>query len=171
MSRAVLGSVADRLVRTSETAILLVPENARAALPRVIVAPTDLTPSSVHAVQRVLDLALELSATVEVVHSFEIPLFVGRDSPLVRDLAATLREGVRGLHDLGSRANLHVMEGSPARCILAVQESSHADLIMMAASGRGLVSSLLLGGVTDRVVRTAPVAVLVLKEPHGHPHP
>ncbi len=166
-ARAVLGSVADRVLRASETPVLLVPETSPVALPRVIVAPTDLSPASQHSVAWALDLALELSATVEVVHSYEIPMFVGRDTPLVRDRSHTLREGVRSVHELGARANLHVMEGSAAASILEVAASTHAELIMMAGSGRGLVSSLLLGGVTDRVIRTCHVPVLVFREPHA----
>lgn len=171
MSRAVLGSVVDRVVRASETPVLVVPEGTAVALPRVIVAPTDLSPPSEHVVSLALDLAVELSATVEVVHAYQIPLFVGRDSPIVKDLSRTLREGVRTFHSLSTHANLHVMEGPPARSIVEVCESTKAELIMMAGSGRGLISSLLLGGVTDRVLRTVHIPVLVLREPPGRLHP
>jgi nucleotide-binding universal stress UspA family protein len=163
ISRAILGSVADRVLRASETPVLMVPEGAATALPKVIVAPTDLTPASEQSVALALELAMELTAGVEVVHAFEVPSFVVRGTPSTQDLLRTLREGVRSLHQLGARANLHVMEGPAPRSILEVASTSRADLIVMAGSGRGLVSSLLLGSVTDRVVRTSHVPVLVLR--------
>jgi nucleotide-binding universal stress UspA family protein len=163
IDRTLLGSVADRVLRASDRPVLVVPSDTAVALPRVLVAPTDLSPPSEQAVDRALELAMDFAATVEVVHAYEIPLFVGRDSPLVRDLSRTLREGVRSLHDLGARANLHVVEGPPAKTIVDVAASTHADLIVMAGSGRGPISSLFLGGVTDRVVRTSHRSVLVLR--------
>ena len=156
--------VADRVVRASEIPVLLVPEDASVTRPTVVLAPTDLTPASEEAVALALDLAEELSASVEVVHAYELPL-LARESPLVHDLLRTVREGVRSLHHLGTRANLHVMEGPSARSILEVATTTRADLIVMAGSGRSLISSLLLGGVTDRVVRTSHVSVLVLRGP------
>ena len=142
IARVLLGSVTDRVLRTSETPVLIVPEGARASPPSVIVAPTDLTPASEHAVALALELAVELSAAVEVVHAYEIPSLLSRESTLVRDLALTLREGVRDLHQLGARANLHVMEAPSARAILEVAQATHGDFFYPRPAERSRSSPL-----------------------------
>ncbi len=60
---------------------------------------------------------------------------------------------VRGRIELG---------GSVAGTILDVAEELDADLIAIATHGRGPVMRALIGSVTDRVVRLAPVPVLVV---------
>lgn len=55
-----------------------------------------------------------------------------------------------------------VMErGDPAEHILAA--AAHADLIVMASHGRGALGRWRYGSVTDRVARTSPVPVLVIR--------
>jgi nucleotide-binding universal stress UspA family protein len=54
---------------------------------------------------------------------------------------------------------------SPARAILDVADEHGADLIAMETHGRSGVAKLVLGSVTDKVVRASPVPVLVHRTP------
>jgi nucleotide-binding universal stress UspA family protein len=67
---------------------------------------------------------------------------------LLREHGADVR-GVAQLHD------------SPAEAILACAAETGADLIALATHGRGPVGRLLLGSVSDKVLRAAPVPVLI----------
>lgn len=58
-------------------------------------------------------------------------------------------------------------ELSPARAILNVAEREKVDLIVMATHGHGGLRRLLLGSVTERVVREAHCAVLVARPKHS----
>ena len=83
-------------------------------------------------------------------------------------MRARLLDELRRAHGpcaIGASVHEHVREGAPAKVIVDVAESTHADLVVIASTGRTLVSSLLLGGVSDRVVRTSHVPVLVLRGP------
>lgn len=55
-------------------------------------------------------------------------------------------------------------ELSPARAILNVAEREKVDLIVMATHGHGGLRRLLLGSVTERVVREAHCSVLVARK-------
>jgi nucleotide-binding universal stress UspA family protein len=56
-----------------------------------------------------------------------------------------------------------VMIGDPGREIAALAESVGAELIVIPSHGRSGLQHLLMGSVTERVVRTAHCPVLVLK--------
>ena len=58
------------------------------------------------------------------------------------------------------RVRLTVHWGTPAVEILRYAQARHVDLIAMGKRGRGGVKPLLLGHVTDEVVRHAPCTVL-----------
>ena len=61
--------------------------------------------------------------------------------------------------------------GAAAEEILVyLKEHPEIDLVVMATHGRGSVARLMLGSVTDKIVRTAPCPVLTIREPstaHG----
>jgi len=168
LARALLGSVADRVLRTSPVPVLLVPHEGRAVsvIPKHLLAPTDFSSSAKAAVARALSLASELSATLDVVHAYEVPGFVQRDRVLAENLRTAMAAEVRAEHaELTNQARVRVraLEGPTATTIVRLVEDASADLIVMSSTGRGFVSSMLLGGVTDRVVRTAHVPVLVTR--------
>ena len=54
-------------------------------------------------------------------------------------------------------------EGYDSEEILKDAEKGHHDLIIMGSRGMGLVSSLLLGSVSSRVVNQAEIPVLIVK--------
>jgi nucleotide-binding universal stress UspA family protein len=67
----------------------------------------------------------------------------------------------RRLRGEAIRARTLVMPGRHAEAILAAAESEDASLITMSTHGRSGVSRLVLGSVTEEVLRRSPVPVLV----------
>ena len=59
-----------------------------------------------------------------------------------------------------------VREGKPATTILEVAADLDPDLIVIGSHGRGGLDHLLLGSVTERVLRKATAPVLVVRLPH-----
>jgi nucleotide-binding universal stress UspA family protein len=167
MERPLFGSVADRVLRSATTPVLVVPTATRAthALPRVIVAPSDFSPASKDAVSRTATLARELGARIELVYAFEVPSFAAPDRPRGERRERALARELERTHSLGGiPVHVHVLDGIPAQVVARVVDETLGDLVAMASSGRGRVASLILGGVTDRVVRTSEVPVLVFPE-------
>jgi nucleotide-binding universal stress UspA family protein len=131
----------------------------------VIVAPSDMSPAAKSAVARTIQHARSIGAKVVIVHAHELPGVVARDKALAAAIGPALHAELRESHALGDATDVEVVvrEGAAPAVIVEVCEEKKADLVAIASTGRGLVSSLLLGGVTDRVVRTSHVPVLVLR--------
>lgn len=56
-----------------------------------------------------------------------------------------------------------IWEGDPAQAILAAAESESADIIVIGSNARGGVGRILLGSVSDAVIRNATVPVMVVR--------
>jgi nucleotide-binding universal stress UspA family protein len=61
-----------------------------------------------------------------------------------------------------------VWEGDPGDSIAAAVEAEHADLVVVGTRGRSGAERMLLGSVSDHVVRHAECPVLVVR-PSKHP--
>ena len=58
-----------------------------------------------------------------------------------------------------------VAEGEPEEEIVAAAARRGVEMIAMASHGRGAVGRAIFGSVADRVARTAPVPILILRTP------
>jgi nucleotide-binding universal stress UspA family protein len=63
----------------------------------------------------------------------------------------------------GLEATPLVWEGEPADAILAAAESEGADVIVIGSSGKTGVGRILLGSVSDDVIRRSTVPVMVVR--------
>ena len=190
LSRAWLGSVADRLVRHIRPPVLLVrPEHGRAATAEApefhrVLVPLDGSKLA----EQALESALALGAPGEVEYTLltmvEPPQLstpsvmmavaastAGNEREALAQIAA-LRQAAaeRYLTQIGNelqrrgvavRTHLAV-QPQPAQGILEYAAATHADLIALATHGLGGVARLLVGSVADKVIRGAPVPVLVV---------
>ena len=81
--------------------------------------------------------------------------------------------GARGACGRGSGPGVatvaSVVTGAPHQEIVALAAREHADLIVMGTHGRGGLTRVLLGSVADRVIRTAPCAVVTQRTSEGEP--
>jgi nucleotide-binding universal stress UspA family protein len=78
----------------------------------------------------------------------------------------------RGAQDLvlraqaaGAHAAFLIWQGDPGATIISAAEAEGADLIVIGTRGREGVARLLLGSVSDYVVRHAPCPVMVVHPP------
>jgi len=65
----------------------------------------------------------------------------------------------------GIEATPLVWEGEPADAILAAAASEGADVIVIGSSDKSGVGRMLMGSVTDDVIRRSPVPVMVVGAP------
>ena len=64
-------------------------------------------------------------------------------------------------------ATTEVVNGRPFLEIIRIARERKSDLIVIGTHGRGALTQMLLGSVTEKVVRKAPCPVLSVREP-GH---
>lgn len=158
---------------TSEQAALSEPAAETLSLPAVqvrsIVAAIDGSPHSAKVVAYATYLARQSQATVYLVHAYPpIPTVLG-DEQFYRLAGAEVERGQKllapyadAMRRSGVTVETEVLEGPAPRAILAVAEARHADLIVIGSRGLGAIRGLLLGSVSERVVRMATCPVLVV---------
>lgn len=142
-----------------------------------ILVPTDFSAASEGAVRYAYELAVSLNARLHVVHVLENPFapgaFMEMYSPppseyfteLERQSDEKLQHSLTEEQKVRSGAVLTSRMGVPSSEILdRLEEDPKIDLVVMATHGRGGVARLVMGSVTDKVIRAAPCPVLTLRE-------
>jgi nucleotide-binding universal stress UspA family protein len=82
-----------------------------------------------------------------------------------RTAKADMDEAEALLSGSGVTVEQMVAEGEPDEEIVAAAARRGVQMIAMASHGRGAVGRAIFGSVADRVARTAPVPVLILRSP------
>jgi nucleotide-binding universal stress UspA family protein len=172
VSRFLLGSVAEKVVRLSSVPVLTarMRPDERLTFPyEKLLIPTDGSAGATHAAAHGLSLADALDATVHV-------LAVVDDSSLgldVRSIASgqeSEQAATDAVDDLVSRAETrgitdtvrHIERGAPIEVVLDIVESSDVDAVVMGTTGRRGTDRILLGSVAEKTVRSVPVPVITV---------
>jgi nucleotide-binding universal stress UspA family protein len=137
---------------------------------RRILLATDLTPASEVATDWAFALAERNGAGLLVVSVID-PRELRQESERtglrwdqVRDRRqAAAQELVARGRPTGLSVSFLVWTGDPGESIVAAAESEAADLIVVGTHGRGTIGRLLLGSVSEYVIRHAPCPVLVAR--------
>jgi universal stress protein A len=141
-----------------------------------ILATTDLSPESFAAVQYAAHLAEGQGARLTILHVPQTTTLLFTDfAPPVdllsldRTIEAAARETLEGwvARHVRGRGNVRVVirSGITHEVVCKVAEDSGANLIVMATHGRRGFGHVILGSVTERVLREAPCPVLVVRPP------
>lgn len=175
--RALLGSVADRVLRLVDGPVLVVHARnpARGRL-RAIVA-TDFSADADAAIALLAriaagatpELRVELVHVLpppEVIASPDVPLLALPDLAPVEEAArARLVEAAQPLVDAGLEVQRLVLRGDPARTIASHAADVRADLVVLGRHGAGAFERLLLGSTAEQVLHLARCAVLTSRAP------
>ena len=142
-------------------------------LPKVILAPTDLSENAEEAVDYACELARILGAKVHLLHVIAVPV-VGIPE-LGMALTSTMidtmvKDNQAALDQLAARkaaqadiAPTILRTGDARDVINQTAKEIGADLIVVGTHGRRGVTRVLLGSVAETVVRTAPCPVLTVR--------
>jgi len=140
---------------------------------RHVLVPLDMGDGTIKVLDAAIDLAKQFGAQLTLVHAYEIPAYVyGGVTYTPTDLFGPIAEAAQvHLDEALKRAKERIPEtkailrrGPAAFEILAVIDEVRPDLVVMGTHGRKGVSRLLLGSVAEKVVRLAPIPVLILRE-------
>jgi nucleotide-binding universal stress UspA family protein len=141
-----------------------------------ILVPTDFSPASDIAFRYGLDMAVTQGSAIHLIHALDDVSFAtaypdglyvelpGLREQLVADATKRLQSMVAEGAAAGIAATAQTVVGRPARMIVEVAKARASDLIVMGTHGRGGFAHMVLGSVAERVVRTAPCAVLTVRD-------
>ncbi|HKY36792.1 MAG TPA: universal stress protein [Polyangiaceae bacterium] len=150
---------------------------------RKILVPTDFSESSQAALQQAAELARALDASLELLHVWEVPVFLPGELIVSNDGSqGNLIDYVRDranqrLAALVARSEQEGIHFSAVSCILSIPHATIVDLatadkhdlIVVGSHGRTGFKRALLGSVAERVVRHAPCTVVVARAPRSVP--
>jgi nucleotide-binding universal stress UspA family protein len=182
IARILLGSVAEKVVRTAPCPVFTTTGALRAPTKRFrrILVPTDFSAPSDVALDCARRMAAGFAASVHLLHvlpevsgsgASASELFVAEppEARSIRLVDARDRLNHRITVDdrMTLRATSEVIIGSPAQIIVDYAADNHFDLIVMGTRGRTGMAHLLIGSVAERVVRTAGCPVLATQHAWG----
>jgi nucleotide-binding universal stress UspA family protein len=157
-SRLRFGSVAEHLIRTTRTPILVTRTRGHVIPPRInrVLCPVTLEEMAHRTLQISAAVAQAFGAQLSVVHVIEQEQL---------DLAASQRELCQWV-PAAVRDKCSIVEsvrrGNPAEQILLAARDQSADLIVITAERRPFLDLAILGTTAERVLRHAESTVLVL---------
>ncbi len=173
VDRMLFGSVTEEVVRHAPCPVFTVRSDAAGppsqAVRRVLV-PVDFSEASESAVRHAKEVALTYGAEIDLLHVVDEPMY-----PSAYGVEATFpsqevvdrvesRLGEMAREEIGiEHVVVEAVVGHPARSILDYVETNDVDLIVQATHGRTGLDHVLIGSVTERVLRQSPTPVFVVK--------
>jgi nucleotide-binding universal stress UspA family protein len=181
--RALMGRVSSSVVRHAHCPVLVVrgeKDGEPAFSSKRILLATDGSGEAALATQAAVDLANKTNSEIHVVH-VTMPLLYEPSSGYEGDYVADYmveeykeieRSGKELLDEQakkieaagGSVAQTHLRTGEPDQEIVDLAEETGIGLILMGSRGLGGIRRVLMGSVSDSVVRHAHCPVLVVRE-------
>ncbi|MEQ8279252.1 MAG: universal stress protein [Deltaproteobacteria bacterium] len=159
--RALLGSVAASLVRTSEVPVLIVGAARKHVAFEDVMAAVDLSPIG----DRIVAAAKRFAADgrVHIVSAVEPPPFVSEALPGHFGAVEQARLRTAQLERLQSHGDVEIIDGpSPAEAILTAATQAGVDLLVIGTSGHSAWHRMFVGSTATHVLADATCPVLVI---------
>lgn len=184
LSRGLLGSVTDAVVRSSDIPVVVVgptsgdQEREEGMSLKRVVVPLDGSSLAEAVLPHVKEMARRLSLEMALIRVVTVPTwpYAGHDGPPVEvtgleerleaEAAAYLERVGRGFSDEGIPTQWTVLKGSPGSTILSFAQGSSENLVAISTHGRSGLGRLVIGSVADLLIRSLGTPVLVVGPSH-----
>jgi nucleotide-binding universal stress UspA family protein len=167
--RVLLGSVAQKIVRSAPVSVLAVHPEDRIEPLGLVLWPTDLSEAAAYAGELAASLIDAPGGVMERVHVIEKPRGLERSAEAVAIVEDLERRGSelleRSLPGLGGsiRVTRRAIAGHPSGELLALLDEERYDLVAVGSHGRKGLAQLWLGSIAELLVRHAHCPVLVAR--------
>ncbi len=147
-----------------------------------ILVPVDFTPVTEKVISTAVELGKCFSSEIHllyVVEPYEYPFVATADGILVppedltvleevnerlkKDASEQIKKYEEKVRSEGCYVSSHILEGEPFEEILDFADRNSVDLIIVGAHGKSGLRRLLIGSVSEKVVRKSKVPVLVVR--------
>ncbi len=134
-----------------------------------LLVAVDGSDAAMHAASLALSLSKATGGSVTLAYAVP-PVFVPPELPFSAApiMEEAVKAGEKVLREVRERLGspdvaLRCLTGAPAECLAELAQAEGFDLIVVGSKGRGPVSRVLVGSVTDRLVHISPKPVLVVR--------
>lgn len=169
VSRLLLGSVTETVIRQSRRPVLTVPAEAppvEDSYSDLLVA-TDGSDDAAHAAETAADIAMQFGATIHGLYVVDVAFT--RNQLVEESLKRSGEKALEDFEEAVGRAGLEtvteVRPGNPHEEIGAYASEHDVDLIVLGSHGKGAFERTFLGSVSERSIRTADRPILVTRRP------
>src|SRR5215475_8620171 len=135
-----------------------------------ILAANDGSPGGRKALDTAIKLARQVSAELHMVTVEELPRFPASIDEVAEEkdeanhrFAPIIAAAKAQASEAGVRFETHLRPGHVAETIVGLIKDRGFDLLVVGFMGHSRLYERIIGGTTDRLVRLAPCAVLVVK--------
>lgn len=173
LDRVLLGSVTERVVRTSDIPVLACQRAPadRSAYDRILI-PTDGSEAATAAASHAIAIAEQYDATIHAISVVDTNAFVGPYPMDPEDVLTALKTGcenaVEEIQERCEKRNIDavtdVIQGTPHHTIQNYIDDEGVELVTMGTHGRTGLERYIIGSLTERVLRTSDVPVLTTRE-------
>ena len=140
------------------------------AMLKTILAPTDFSDLSANGVRYACQLARDMGAALIIFNVVALDESNAVNKREIEQHKKRLEEFVaEKVADAGVGLKVRQMvdAGQPFGAIVDCAEKERVDLIVMSSHGRSGLSRMLIGSVTDKILRGGSCPVLVVPDKHG----
>jgi nucleotide-binding universal stress UspA family protein len=135
-----------------------------------ILAANDGSPGGVKALAAAIEMARKISAELHMVTVEELPRFPASIDEVAEEkdeanhrFAPIIAAAKAQASASGVKIETHLVPGHVAEAIVGLIKNRGFDLLVVGFMGHSQLYERIIGGTTDRLVRLAPCAVLVVK--------
>ncbi|WOD44580.1 universal stress protein [Hwangdonia lutea] len=165
-----LGSTAEKIIRKSNQPVFVV-KNGETLNIKNIICPVDFSKESTQALNSAIIISRMVDAKLVILSVY--PYFKYKFTKLD---AAKMNEArhvehtkefeayLKGFNLIDLNYETQVMGGDPAAKILKSIKKNESDLLIMGTTGKSGISKILMGSVTEKVVREVPCSFITLKD-------
>ena len=166
-----LGTTAEKLISLSDVPVWIAKSNQAAEITKIL-CPVDFSDASKRALRNAILLSNNFKASLTVLSVYEAfvntsPRLKVDQNEINRQLAKQYQYEMKTFlkeFDLnGVKHEIQIVEGIPHEKILQTIKQMDCDLLVMGTNGRSAFSRMILGSVTEKVIRTMPCSFVTTK--------
>ena len=167
-----LGTTAERIIQKSHKPVFVIKEHLLLNVHHIL-CPVDFSPASHRALQNAITMARRFKSELTILSVYETQFFSwfasGKDREI--EYGEGLSNNKKRLDAFLQKFNLNevtytteISSGNPSEEILSTLSKKMIDLLIMGTSGKTGINRMLMGSVTEKVIREVPCSFLTLKD-------
>ncbi|MBS0012072.1 MAG: universal stress protein [Bacteroidales bacterium] len=164
--------ITEKLIRKSEKPVWVIKQGNK-GIPKEILCPVDFSDASARALNNAAKIARAFSSKLHIINVFE-PMqknfsprlkidYEEEDSRLEKENKEQFEDFLYSFSLANINHTIETLRGKPSDAIVEYARTKKIDLLFIGATGKSALQRLLLGSVTEKVLRELPCSIVTMK--------